>query len=69
MAFDIKTFTDTSRRVKFDDVDYDAFITRPLSSDTLRTLRYMSDVESHTICYLRDLLVTPRTRIPRSPRS
>jgi hypothetical protein len=64
VAFDIKTFTDTSQRVKFDDVDYDAFVTRPLSSDALRTLRYMSDVESHTICYLRDLLVTPSHKDP-----
>jgi len=64
VAFDIKTFTDTSQRVKFDDVDYDAFIARPLSSDALRTLRYMSDVESHTICYLRDLLVTPSHKDP-----
>ena len=31
----------------------------------LRCLRYMSDVESHTICYLRDLLVTPSHRTPK----
>jgi len=30
----------------------------------LRCLRYMSDVESHTICYLRDLLVTPSHKDP-----
>ena len=53
-----------STRVKVDDVDYDAFRTRPLSAEALRTLRYMSDVESHTICYLRDLLVTPSHKDP-----
>ena len=42
-----------------DDVDYTAFERQPLSDSALRALQYMSDVESHTICYLRDLLVTP----------
>ena len=31
---------------------------------TLRCLRYMHDVEHHTVCYLRDLLVTPAHRDP-----
>lgn len=30
----------------------------PLDESTLRYLRYMHDVEHHTVCYLRDLLVT-----------
>ena len=30
----------------------------PLSPETIRTLRYMQDVESHTIIYLRELLST-----------
>src|SRR5690349_12797050 len=64
MAFDIAEYTNTARRVQEDDVDYDAFRDRPLSKDALRSLRYMSDVESHTICYLRDLLVTPSHKDP-----
>lgn len=64
MAFDISSFKNNSVRVKFDDVDYDAFRKRPLTPAALRTLRYMSDVESHTICYLRDLLVTPSHKDP-----
>ncbi len=64
MAFDIDGFKNNSVRVKYDDVDYDAFRERPLSPAALRTLRYMSDVESHTICYLRDLLVTPSHKDP-----
>ena len=64
MAFDISTYKNNSVRVKFDDVDYDSFRKRPLSPAALRTLRYMSDVESHTICYLRDLLVTPSHKDP-----
>ncbi|BCJ26798.1 ferritin-like domain-containing protein [Actinocatenispora sera] len=64
MAFDISNYKNNSVRVKFDDVDYDSFRERPLTPAALRTLRYMSDVESHTICYLRDLLVTPSHKDP-----
>jgi len=64
VAFNIRAFAENSARVRFDDVNYDAFVEQPLSSDALRTLRYMSDVESHTICYLRDLLVTPSHKDP-----
>jgi hypothetical protein len=64
VAFDISNYKNNSVRVKFDDVDYDSFRERPLTPAALRTLRYMSDVESHTICYLRDLLVTPSHKDP-----
>jgi hypothetical protein len=64
VPFDIQRFASASARVKVDDVDYEAFRDRPLSPQALRTLRYMSDVESHTICYLRDLLVTPSHKDP-----
>jgi hypothetical protein len=59
MAFDITTYAETAAPVRFDDLDYGAFKDRPLSGEALRCMRYMSDIESHTICYLRDLLVTP----------
>jgi rubrerythrin len=64
MAFDIAGYTNNAHRVRDEDVDYDSFRERPLSSQALRALRYMSDVESHTICYLRDLLVTPSHKDP-----
>ncbi|GIL31069.1 ferritin-like domain-containing protein [Actinocatenispora comari] len=64
MAFDISNYKNNSVRVKFEDIDYDSFRERPLTPAALRTLRYMSDVESHTICYLRDLLVTPSHKDP-----
>ncbi|GIH02447.1 hypothetical protein Rhe02_05140 [Rhizocola hellebori] len=59
MAFDIDAYQNTAGRVRDDDIDYAQFTHRPLSPDALRCLRYMSDIESHTVCYLRDLLVTP----------
>jgi hypothetical protein len=45
-------------------IDFDAFTTHPLDGDTLRCLRYMHDVEHHTVCYLRDILVTRAHRDP-----
>jgi hypothetical protein len=59
MAFDIDKYTSTSVNVNWKDLDFDEFRTNPLPESTLRVLRYMCDVEYHTVCYLRDLLVTP----------
>ncbi|ROS61513.1 hypothetical protein EDF38_0603 [Frigoribacterium sp. PhB160] len=59
MAFDIDKFAATSERITWDDLDLDHFKANPLSADSLRTLRYMADVEYHTVCYTRDLLTTP----------
>ena len=64
MSFDILNYSVTARRVVDEDVDYSAFERAPLPEDALRALQYMSDVESHTICYLRDLLVTPSHQDP-----
>lgn len=64
MSFDIVNYSTTARRVVDDDVDYTAFQRTPLPEAALRALQYMSDVESHTICYLRDLLVTPSHQDP-----
>ncbi|GAB2621415.1 ferritin-like domain-containing protein [Streptomyces capparidis] len=64
MSFDITGYINTAGRIQVDDLDREAFLRRPLSPETLRCLRYMSDVESHTICYLRDVLVTPSHRDP-----
>jgi hypothetical protein len=64
MSFDIVNYSATAHRVVDDDIDYSAFAHTPLPEATLRALQYMSDVESHTICYLRDLLVTPSHQDP-----
>jgi hypothetical protein len=54
----LKTSTERSNRLKIDDLDFEAFRLNPLSPEAIRCLCYMHDIESHTICYLRDLLVT-----------
>lgn len=60
MTFALAEYARTVAPVRWDDLDLSAaFAERPLSPGALRTLRYMSDVESYTVCYLRDLLMTP----------
>jgi len=51
-------------RLSLEGIDFDDFKERPLSPEALRTLRYMHDVEHHTVCYLRDLLLTPAHQDP-----
>lgn len=59
MRFDIDRYRATTARLDDADIDYGAFRDQPLDEDALRCLRYMHDVELHTVCYLRDLLCTP----------
>ena len=58
MHIDIETYKARSGRVSLDGIDFRAFRSQPLDERSLRCLRYMHDVEHHTICYLRDLLAT-----------
>jgi hypothetical protein len=45
-------------------VDGAAFARSPLPTWVLQTLAYMSDIEQHTIAYLRELLSTPAVEDP-----
>ena len=65
MSFDLDRYRAGVTPVRTDDLDFAAFRRRPLSEETLRCLRFMHDVESHTVCYLRDLLVTKSHQDPR----
>jgi hypothetical protein len=62
MRYSIDAHKARTDRLRTDDIDFDDFRRRPLDEATLRCLRYMHDVEHHTICYLRDVLVTPAHR-------
>jgi hypothetical protein len=55
---DLDHYKARSGRLDVSDLDFTAFGDRPLDAASLRCLRYMHDVEYHTVCYLRDLLVT-----------
>ena len=64
-GFDLDTYKRLVRPVDVDDLDLEgAFSRQPLDAGVLRCLRYMHDVEQHTVCYLRDLLVTRAHRDP-----
>src|SRR3954454_15675916 len=65
MSFDLDAYRATVAPVQLDDIDFSVFADRPLSGETLRALRFMHDVESHTVCYLRDLLLTSAHQDPR----
>lgn len=64
MATDTASLIERSGRLDVTGIDFDAFRFRPLDSDTLRCLRYMHDIEGHTMCYLRDVLVTRAHKDP-----
>jgi hypothetical protein len=59
VAFDIDLYSRLAGRLELDGLDLkEGFRDRPLPAGALRCLQYMSDIEHHTVCYLRDLLVT-----------
>ena len=64
MTFDIATYRTLSEKLDLEDIDFGSFRERPLGAEALRCLRYMHDVENHTVCYLRDVLVTRAHRDP-----
>lgn len=64
MGFAVERFDRLEHRLDTSDIDFADFAQHPLAEPVLRTLRYMHDVEHHTICYLRDLLVTRAHRDP-----
>jgi hypothetical protein len=47
-----------SRAVDLSGIAWDDVPRHPVTPETVRTLRYMQDIESHTIVYLRSLLAT-----------
>src|SRR5438270_693978 len=57
-AFDLEAYVARSRAVDLSAIPSDEIPRHPLSTQTIRTLRYMQDIERHTIIYLRSLLAT-----------
>jgi hypothetical protein len=57
--FSMAVYKARSDRLRWDDLDFAEFTANPISGEALRCVRYMHDVEYHTVCYLRDLLVSP----------
>jgi hypothetical protein len=64
MRTTIDSYKNRAGRLNLEGIDFDDFKDEPLPPEALRTLRYMHDVEHHTVCYLRDLLLTPAHQDP-----
>jgi hypothetical protein len=56
--FDLDSYVGRSRALDLSGLAWDEVPCHPLSPEVIRTLRYMQDIESHTIVYLRTLLST-----------
>src|SRR5581483_6287859 len=55
---DLDAYLGRSRAIDLSAFAWDDVPRHPVSRETVRTLRYMQDIESHTIVYLRSLLAT-----------
>jgi hypothetical protein len=60
----IAKFQEQGGRLQTDDLDFGAFERQPLSPEVLRCIEYMHDIEYHTVCYTRELLVTKAWKDP-----
>jgi hypothetical protein len=56
--FNLDAYTARSRALDLSGIDFARVPDYPLAPEAIRTLRYMQDIESHTIVYLRQLLAT-----------
>jgi hypothetical protein len=64
MRTTIDSYRSRAGRLNLEGINFDDFKDQPLPAAALRSLRYMHDVEHHTVCYLRDLLLTPAHQDP-----
>ena len=64
MRTTIDSYKARAGRLDLEGIEFGEFRARPLAPDALRSLRYMHDIEHHTVCYLRDLLLTPAHQDP-----
>jgi hypothetical protein len=64
MRTTIDSYKARAGRLDLEGIEFGDFRDQPLAPDALRSLRYMHDIEHHTVCYLRDLLLTPAHQDP-----
>jgi hypothetical protein len=57
-AFDIDAYLSRAGALDVRGIDWADVPRHPVPAEAIRTLRYMQDIESHTIVYLRSLLAT-----------
>jgi len=56
--FDLNAYISRSRALDLSGIAWQDVPRHPLPADAVRALRYMQDIECHTIVYLRELLAT-----------
>src|SRR5215471_10271985 len=57
-AVDLEAYVARSRALDLAAFPWADVLRYPVTPEALRTLRYMQDIESHTIIYMRELLAT-----------
>jgi hypothetical protein len=68
-VLDLDTYTVRSKALDLDGIAWHDVARYPLSPAAVRTLRYMQDIESHTIVYERELAQTRVLDDPEIARS
>jgi len=57
-VFQLDAYLKSSKKLDFSQIAWHEIRNYPLYEEELRCMQYMMDIESHTIIYLRDLLLT-----------
>jgi rubrerythrin len=57
-AIDLDSWTTRSRALDLTGIAWDEIAATPLLPEAIRALRYMQDIESHTVVYVRTVLAT-----------
>lgn len=65
-SFDVGKYVRHSRKVDISDLDLSRAADYPLTTDEIRCLTYMMDIEGHTIVYLKSILNTCAIKDPQT---
>ena len=66
LQFDVERYVRLSKKVDISDLDLSQAGRYPISDEEIRALTYMTDIESHTIVYLRAILNTCAVEDPQT---
>ena len=58
MTFDIERYKENSRKLDLSDIRWDLVRDHPLPQGAIDSMHYMMDIETHTVIYLSELLVS-----------
>lgn len=55
-SFDLESYLARSKQLDISDIDFSRVADHPVSEEEVRCLVYMMDIESHTLCYMQEVL-------------